>query len=104
MRYEERPQSEVKVLGEITSIYKDLVSNIGKIVRSDEYEEGKFKIVEFYDRSGNLLMKSELMGTSAPYEYRTETYYNTSGDVVSTIKYKRTYDGSGNLLSEEIDQ
>lgn len=104
MRYEERPQAEVKVLGEITSVYKDLASNIGKVVRSDEYQEGKFRIVEFYDRSGRLLMKSELTGISVPYEYRTETYYNTNGDVVSTIKYKRTYDESDNILSEEIDQ
>jgi len=104
MRYDERPQAEVKVLGEITSIYKDLASNIGKVVRSDEYQEGKFRIVEFYDRSGRLLMKSELTGISVPYEYRVETYYNTNGDVVSTIKYKRTYDESDNILSEEIDQ
>jgi len=104
MRYEERPQSEVKVLGEITSIYKDLSSNVGKIVRSDEYVTGKFRIVEFYDKSGKLVMKSELVGISVPYEYRIETYYNTNGDVVSTIKYKRTYDESDSLLSEEIDQ
>ena len=104
MRYDERPQAEVKVLGEITSVYKDLASNVGKVVRSDEYQEGKFRIVEFYDRSGRLLMKSELTGISVPYEYRTETYYNTNGDVVSTIKYKRTYDESDNILSEEIDQ
>ena len=86
MRYDERPQAEVKVLGEITSVYKDLASNIGKVVRSDEYVTGKFRIVEFYDKSGRLVMKSELIGTSVPYEYRIETYYNVNGDVVSSIR------------------
>lgn len=104
MRYEERPNSDVKVLGEITSVYKDLFSNIGKIVRSDEYVTGKFRIVEFYDKSGRLVMKSELVGISVPYDYRIETYYNVNGDVVSSIRYRRTYDENGLLLSEEIEE
>jgi len=104
MRYEERPQSDAKVLGEVTSIYRDLSSNVGKVVRSDEYTSGKFRIVKFYDRTGALLMKSELVGISAPYDYRIETYYNTKGDVISSIRYRRTYDENGVLLGEEIDE
>ena len=103
MRYEERPNSDVKVLGEITSVYKDLSSNIGKIVRSDEYVTGKFRVVEFYDKSGNLVMKSELTGTPPQYSYRLETYYNANGEVISTIRYRRIYFLSGQLYSEEID-
>jgi len=104
MRYEERPNSDVKVLGEITSVYKELYSNFGGVVRSDEYVVGKFRIVEFYDRSGRLFMKSELIGSSIPYDYRVETYYNANGDLVSTVRYRRTYDANNLLLSEELDQ
>lgn len=103
MRYEERPQSEVKVLGEITSIRKDISTNVGKIIRMDEYAAGKFRVVEFYDKSGNLVMKSELTGTPPQYSYRLETYYNANGEVISTIRYRRIYFLSGQLYSEEID-
>jgi len=104
MRYEDRPQAENKILGETTFTYKTLGTSIGRIVRSEQYATGKFRVVEFYDTDNRLIMKSELQGTAPTYEYRVETYYNTNGDVVSTIKYKRTYDESDNILSEEIDQ
>ena len=102
MRYDERPQAEVKVLGEVTSIRKDLSANVGRIVRKEEYAPSKFRVVEFYDKSGNLAMRSELIGTPPRYDYRVETYYNANGEVVSTIRYRRVYFASGQLYSEEI--
>lgn len=103
MRYEDRPQSEVKVLGDNISTYRDEYIPFGKIVRRDEYETGKFQIVEFYDMYGNLLIKSELQLVDDKALYRIETHYNTKGIVIRTVKFRRTYDSSGNLISEEVE-
>ena len=102
MRYEDRPQSEVKVLGDNTFQSKDVVIGNSRIVRRDQYALGKFRVVEFYDNSGKLTMKSELVGEPPQYEYRIETYYDANGQVLYTVQYARTYDEYSNLLSEQI--
>ena len=103
MRYEERPQSENKVLGEITSIYRNLLPNVRKVTRSEEYSSSKFKVVECYDRDGIKLVRSELVGNTIPYEYRVETYYDKYGGVVFSIRYRRIFDEKGLIISEEVD-
>ena len=102
MRYEERPQAQVKVLGNNTFQSKDVIIGTGRIIRRDQYALGKFRVVEFYDNSGKLTMKSELVGEPPQYEYRIETYYDANGQVVYTVQYARTYDEYSNLLSEQV--
>ncbi len=76
MRYDERPQAEIKVLGTNTNISKTYGDMICKIVREQPDGEGKYKIVKFYDADNNLIMVSELQELNGVYEYRTEKYYN----------------------------
>jgi len=102
MRYEDRPQAENKILGETTFTYKTLGTSIGRIVRSEQYATGKFRVVEFYDTDNRLIMKSELQGTAPTYEYRVETYYTPSGIVAYTVTYHREYDSSNILVSEGV--
>jgi len=102
MRYEDRPQSEVKVLGDNTNISKTYGDRICKIVREQPDGEGKYKIVKFYDADNNLIMVSELQELNGVYEYRTEKYYNSNGVLQRTITYYLQYDSDGNLVSEEV--
>jgi len=102
MRYEDRLQSEVKVLGNNTFQSKDVIIGTDRIIRRDQYALGKFRVVEFYDNSGKPTMKSELVGEPPQYEYRIETYYDANGQVVYTVQYARTYDEYSNLLSEQV--
>ena len=101
MRYEDRPQSENKILGETTFTYKTLGTTIGKIVREQPDDEGKYKVVKFYDLSGNLILISELQELNGVYEYRKETRYDSNGVIQMVITYRLIYDQDGNLISEE---
>lgn len=105
MSYENRPQSEIKVLGETNLITKESGDVIGKILRREEYAPNKFRIVEYFYDTGELYMRSELTGGTAPnYDYRVENYYNRDGVLMKTITYHRTYNSNGTLLSEELVQ
>jgi len=102
MRYEERPNAEIKILGENTYQSKSSTNNNWKIIRKNPYGTGKFEIVEVYNKDNVLIAKSELSGTQDKFEYRTVTYFETNGNVYRTITYLRNYDELGNLISEEI--
>jgi len=101
MRYDERPQAEVKVLGTNTNISKTYGDRICKIVREQPDDEGKYKVVKFYDLSGNLILISELQELNGVYEYRKETRYDSNGVIQMVITYRLIYDQDGNLISEE---
>ena len=68
-------------------------------------ENGIFKVVEYKDNGGRMVMKSTLSSPDAEGNYEIDTWqvYNDTGLVVTeTIVWNLTYDEDGDILSKVV--